>query len=143
MCSSDLLQGYPDASVRGSVEMDGATVGVRFTLIPGDRKRVGAVRVVGNVITDAPVILRELALREGDLISRDKMLRSQHRLYRLGVFRSVRVSYRPLDSAEDPSLQLLEVRVDEAPPLSARVGLGYDTDRGLQGNLSTAHLITG
>jgi outer membrane protein insertion porin family len=131
-------EGYPQAVVRGSVELRDAVADLHFEIEPGKVSRVGEVAIEGNLLTRDKVIRRELVLGPGDLISREKMLRSQHRLYRLGVFRSVRVSHEPMEEA-DPELQRLVVRVDEARPLAYSVGAGYDSDRGPQGSFSTTH----
>jgi outer membrane protein assembly complex protein YaeT len=131
-------RGYPDARVRGRFEAEDAAVRVRFAIEPGERKRVGEVSVAGNRLTRAKVIHREIELARGDDISREKLLRSQHRLYQLGIFRSVRLSYEPLDPA-DPTLQRLEVAVEEGPPLASSVGVGYDTEADARISFSLSH----
>ncbi len=130
-------EGYPDARVRGGVELRGSEALVSFRIEPGEIKTVGGIEITGNQLTKSKAILRELELKEGELISREKMLRSQHRLYKLGVFRNVRISYRPLGG--DSRAYLLEVKVDEARPLGLRLGLGYDTEGGVRASFSTTH----
>jgi outer membrane protein insertion porin family len=131
-------EGYPDARVRGRIEVGETEVRVAFEIEPGERKQVGDIEVSGNQLTKAKAILRELELKRGDRISREKMLRSQHRLYKLGVFRNVRISYSPLEGADSP-MQRLTVKVDEARPLGLRIGIGYDTEGGPRASFSTAH----
>lgn len=130
-------EGYPDARVRGRVELGEREVRVSFRIEPGMAKTVGAIEITGNQLTKSKAILRELQLEEGDLISREKILRSQHRLYKLGVFRNVRISYSPLEG--DSRSQLLQVTVDESRPLGLRIGLGYDTEGGIRASFSTTH----
>jgi len=135
-------RGYPDARVRGHTELGSSSVQVRFDVDPGERKRVGAVRITGNVVTRESVIRRELELAPGDAISREKILQGQHRLYRLGVFRSVRITYEPIE--DDPGRYRLDVRVREAPPLRASVGVGYNTEAGATLSLSSSqHNLAG
>jgi outer membrane protein insertion porin family len=131
-------EGYPDARVSRAVEIDGERVRIRFSVEPGGFKRVGRIEISGNLLTKERSILRELELREGDLISREKLLRSQHRLYKLGLFRNVRMSYSPIETKDGTSQRLL-VSVDEAPPLSLSLGVGYDTEAGARARFSTAH----
>ena len=129
-------EGYPDARARGRVERAETSVTLQFEIDTGPQLRVEEVAVRGHLLTKESVIRRELELGPGDFISREKMLRSQHRLYRLGVFRSVRVEHEPFDET-DPSLRRLVVRVDEARPLSVGVGVGYNTEAGASFSLNT------
>jgi outer membrane protein assembly complex protein YaeT len=131
-------RGYPDARVRGRFEAEDACVHVRFEIAPGELKRVGEIRVSGTHLTQAKIIRRELELALGDDISREKLLRSQHRLYQLGIFRNVQFSYAPMDPS-DPSVQRLEIHVDESAPLTSSVGLGYDTEADARISFSLAH----
>jgi outer membrane protein assembly complex protein YaeT len=131
-------EGYPDARVRGRVELGERDVRISFRIEPGSPKTVGDIEITGNQLTKTKAILRELELGEGDRISREKILRSQHRLYKLGVFRNVRISYSPLDGV-DSRAQRLHVKVDEARPLGMRIGLGYDTEGGVRASFSSIH----
>jgi outer membrane protein assembly complex protein YaeT len=131
-------RGYPDARVRGKFEAEDACVLVRFEISAGEHKRVGEIRVSGNRLTQAKIIRREIDLAPGDDISREKLLRSQHGLYQLGIFRNVQLSYAPMDPS-DPTVQRLEVFVDESAPLTSSVGLGYDTEADARVSFSLAH----
>jgi outer membrane protein assembly complex protein YaeT len=130
--------GYPEARVQSRVELDQAQARVRFEIEPGGRRRVGEISIRGNRLTQEKVIRRELELSEGELISRADILRTQHRLYQLGIFRSVNLSYSPLDP-DDPTDQLLEIRLEEAAPLSTSIGLGYDTESKARVSFSLTH----
>jgi len=120
-------RGYPEARVQGRADTADAAVEVRFTIDPGPFLRVGAIEIRGNQRTRRSVIRQGLALREGDVLSRAKLLASQHGLYRLGLFRGVELTYEPLPG-DDPAAQRVEVSVVEAEPLSVSVGIGYDTE---------------
>ena len=119
-------QGYPDATVRGRVSRGQDSAGIHFEIVPGERKRVGAIEISGNRLTQDRIILRELELKPGELISRDKLLRTQHRLYRLGIFRNVSVGYTQAEDGSDG--QRLKVDVREAKPLRLTVGAGYSSE---------------
>jgi outer membrane protein insertion porin family len=131
-------RGYPDARVLGRFATSASGVLVRFEIDPGGLKRVGDIRLVGNRLTRSKVIRRELELEQGDVISREALLRSQHQLYQLGIFREVRLSYAPLAS-HDPTLHELEVAVTESAPLTTSVGLGYDTEADGRVSFSLGH----
>jgi outer membrane protein insertion porin family len=131
-------EGFPDARVSSRFTTENSGVTIVFEVEPGVRKRVGEIRLQGNTRTKEKIIRRELLLGPGDWISREKLLRSQHRLYRLGIFQNVRLDYLTL-SGEDPETQVLRVQVEEAPPLRATVGLGYDSEGKVRGSFSIAH----
>jgi outer membrane protein insertion porin family len=131
-------QGYPQASVRASVEVGEDRVRVGFRVDRGEKMRVGEIVISGNRQTLDRVMRREMELAPGDLLSRERLLRAQHRLYRLGVFSSVNVAHEAMDDG-DPGLQRVRVEVREAKPLGMSVGIGYDTERGPQGSFSTSH----
>jgi outer membrane protein insertion porin family len=131
-------QGFPDSRARGAVERGDATVRVFFEVDPGVQQRVGEIVISGNLLTQDRVIRREMELETGELLSRERLLRGQHQLYRLGAFRGVRVTHEPIDPG-DPALQRVKVRVEEAKPLGMNVGVGFDSERGPQANFATSH----
>jgi outer membrane protein assembly complex protein YaeT len=100
--------------------------------------RVSQIQVRGNVLTREAVIRRELVLAPGDPLSREKLLESQRRLYRLGLFRNVRLTHGPVVAAE-PEAQLVDVHVEESPPLVGSVSAGFDTEAGIKGGVALAH----
>ncbi len=121
------LRGYPDARVRGRVEVGDSGVVVTFELDAGQMMRVDGIILRGNRLTREKIIKRELVFKQGDLISRELLLRSQHRLYQLGIFRNVTIQYYPV-GGDDPTLYIVEVVVNEAPPFTTSLGAGYDTE---------------
>ncbi|HKQ60864.1 MAG TPA: outer membrane protein assembly factor BamA [Candidatus Polarisedimenticolaceae bacterium] len=130
--------GYPEVRLRSRTALEASAVQVSFAIEPGPLRRVAAIDVRGNVLTARKVILRELELAPGDPLSQQALLRSQHKLYRLGLFRTVELKYRPLDGP-DPADQRLEVRVEDAPPLHTAIGLGYDTESGPKASVALSH----
>ena len=132
-------RGYPDARIGSRIAVDGQRVDVDLDVVSGDLKRVGVIEIVGTHKTRKRVIERELLLEPDDLLSRDRLLQIQHRLYSLGIFRSVRVSLEPMDDAEDPSRQRVTVHVAEGPPQRMIFGVGYDTESGFRGSFSLSH----
>jgi outer membrane protein insertion porin family len=130
--------GYPDARSRGKVELRESTAVVRFEADPGAFKRVASIEIRGNELTRTRIIQRELRLEPGDPISRGRLLESQHNLYRLGIFRNVRLGYEPLPGGE-PDAYKLTVDVEEDRPLILRLGAGFDSEAGPKGSFSLAH----
>ena len=131
-------RGFPDARIASRVELEQRRVDIELDVATGELKRVGTIEIVGNHKTRDRVITRELLLEPGDLLSRDRLLQIQHRLYSLGIFRSVRVDLAPSGGA-DPSLHKVTVHVEESPPQRMSVGVGYNTEAGLRGSLSLSN----
>jgi outer membrane protein insertion porin family len=127
--------GFPEVRVEGVPRIAAGTVDVVFDIDEDGKKRVVAVEIQGLVRTKEKIVAREIGLAKGDLISRDKMLLTQHKLYRLGLFRSVRVDYVPA-GGDDETGQILRVRIEEGSPFSATIGAGYDTEAGPRGILA-------
>lgn len=130
--------GYPDARVRSGVTLGEETVDIEFTLSPGGVKYVDEIVLAGNERTRDRIIRRELAFKAGEPISRAKILETQHRLYRLNIFSNVRITYGPVEG-RDPALQRVEIHVEEAPPLSLTVGVGYDSEAKGRASFALSH----
>lgn len=127
-------RGYPEADVRGRAEGVEKEVRVSFDVRPGPERRVGAIRIERRGRTDERIVRRELELSAGDPLSRRRLLEAQHRLYRLGLFRSVRVQ-SVCDDAESAACRV-EVVLEEAPPLTTSAALGYDSEAKARLNFS-------
>jgi len=128
--------GYPDARVRPQPTRKDGVVDLRFDITPGTQKTLSRVEVAGNRRTRDRIVERELELTPGQPLSREQLLRAQHRLYRLGLFSSVRMETEPI--APGSAANLLRVRVEEAPPLDVTTGVGYDTEAGPRVTFSVA-----
>ncbi len=68
---------------------------------------VTGIAVFGNRITKTDIILREMTVRQGDTVDAEALAYCQERVYSLGLFNRVTISYPPLDST------ILLVEVDE------------------------------
>jgi len=129
--------GYPGTKVRGRFDVGDEDVRVTFDVEAGPQMRVAEVRISGNALTKDHVILKEVRLEPGDLISRERVLRAQHRLYRLDVFRNVRISYEKAPGG-DATDYVVHVQVEEDRPLNVTVGVGYNTESKLRFSFATS-----
>jgi outer membrane protein insertion porin family len=124
--------GYALANVRRELHLDGDSAEVVYDVELGPRVRVGKVTATGQQRTAPDVILREVALREGDLLRLARVGRSQDKLFDLGVFRSVQIVPR-YEGAAPESTSAGEVSVDlnvevlEKPPGWFGAGFGYSS----------------
>lgn len=130
--------GWPDARIDAYTDRRDAEIDVRFAVRPGGHRRVARISIEGNESTKTKIVRRELALSVGDPISREAILQTQHRLYRLGIFRNVEIVHEAIAGLPEEE-RLLRVRVEEAPPLGVTVGAGWDSEAGPQLSLSVSH----
>ncbi len=59
---------------------------------------VTAIAFVGNKHTEQEIMLREMTLRKGSVITEPLIKENESRLYNLGLFNTVKLSYPPMDS---------------------------------------------
>lgn len=135
----------PAARLEGGAEVDlgQRSARVRWVVDPGPEVHFGPVSVEGLVDVDAELVLRELALREGDLFSAAALDASQRSVYALGLFRSVTVQARrpgpEAEAAEGRRDWPVVVRVEERPPRTVRIGLGYGTEDSFRARVGWMH----
>jgi outer membrane protein insertion porin family len=122
-------RGYPDVSVESRVTLADERADVAFDIAAGDRKTVGEIAIQGNLVTKKRTIAQALTFGRGDFLSHQSLLKSQQQLYRTGLFSNVKLTFAPIPGG-DGQAQTVTVRVDEAPPLSLGLGVGYDSEDG-------------
>ena len=88
---------------------------------------LNAIHISGNKAVSENTISRGLTFQSGEQFSEAALQKSQHLLYRAGVFRSVALVLK--DSSENRVD--VDVRVSERPFQALRLGVGYDTDEDL------------
>lgn len=111
---------------------DSSTVDINFDIEIGTRLYVDKLIIVGNRKTRAKLILRELALVEGDIITKKLLQNSQTNLLGLGVFSSVVV--KPVLNKNNYADLLVIVReknfgiFEIAPGVRTDIGFKLSTD---------------
>lgn len=93
-------QGYIDALVDLDTKLnsEACTYDLKFTISPGQRYRIGLVRVVGNLCTQTRVILHENLMIPGELFNMDMLRITEMRLFNIGYFKNVNIY--PVESEE-------------------------------------------
>jgi outer membrane protein assembly complex protein YaeT len=129
--------GFPDAEIAGGGEVDLATdtATVEWTVHPGPRVRIGEIRVTGTESVREEVIRRELTFKTGDVYEDAEIQTSQRQVSDLGLFRTVQITANAEPGAPPPEgrppgivTRPVTVQVEERPPRSIRLGLGYGTE---------------
>ncbi|HEX6850726.1 MAG TPA: outer membrane protein assembly factor BamA [Candidatus Polarisedimenticolaceae bacterium] len=134
--------GYPDAVVVGSYALHDAVADVVVRVEPGGFRRIATIEIQGATRTRRKVLEREFQFAAGDPLSRESLLATQQRLYRLGIFRTVKLDYVPAPG-EDPAAQVVRIRVQEAPPISLSFGPGYTSEEGARVTFALTHANLG
>ena len=126
-------EGHALARIERDLHFAGDSVTVLYQIAMGPLVRVGEITTQGYQRTREPVIRREIVLREGDPFRLSKAVRTQERLFDLGLFRSVRIT-----PAYDDSLRTgvspaeiavdLAVNVRERKPGWYGFGFGFSSN---------------
>lgn len=86
-------KGYIDASVTFEIQLaeNAPTYDAFFQVDEGQQYKIGLIRVIGNIQTEAYVILRESLLVPGEMFDSLKLKATQIRLENMGYFKCVNV----------------------------------------------------
>ncbi len=117
--------GYVAVSVRDTLEVDSTSVAIRYQIEPGPRVALGSVKVEGNHRTRPSFVTREIALKRGEWMSRQRLTQAQQRIYDAGYYSDVQFERSAVDSATQRAD--LFVTVKERKMSWVDVGLGYGT----------------
>jgi outer membrane protein assembly complex protein YaeT len=128
---------YAAVSLTEPVRNEDGSVDVKIIVHEGPRVRLGTVIITGNEQVKTEVIRLALDLERGDLLTQDKILKAQERIYRLGVMSSVDV--RLVDPQEPAQRKDLIVTVRERPRYVIGLRLGYGSEDRLRGEASVAY----
>ena len=135
--------GYPLARVTGELvpgETPAASA-LRFTVVPGARKRFGDVLFRGNVKTDDAVVRRQLTIRRGRWYNSEEVLKTQQQLYQLGFFDRVNVGpLRPISADPDEPVDLV-AELQERETGWVSIGGGYSQLREVQGPAASVEYV--
>ena len=130
--------GFVDARADVSPSRSDGRVVVRVSVTTGPRMLYAGTVVSGNFRTKEKIVVRESPFTVGEPVSGSEIREFQHRLYRLGIFRSVRITTERADDG-GPEACRLRVTVEEAKPVGLNVGFGYNSDAGLQLSFGVGH----
>jgi outer membrane protein assembly complex protein YaeT len=108
--------------------------------IPSEQppKRMGEFRIIGNTVTRQNIIIREVPIYPGQIITYPDIRKAEANLARLGIFKVNQEGVRPhieVEDIEGSEFSNLNVYVDEDRTGSIVFGLGVNSDAGLQGTI--------
>ncbi|CAN5823541.1 hypothetical protein BH23GEM9_BH23GEM9_24590 [soil metagenome] len=119
--------GYAAADVLANYDIPAGShdADVAFHVIPGQLTRFGRIEITGVNRVSPDVVERMLTFREGDVFSRQALLRSQRNIYGLEVFRHAEIIVPRL--AESDTVLTVLVQVNEGDLHRVRLGVGMST----------------
>ena len=102
--------------------MDNRRIDIVFRVRESDKFYIESIKVEGNTKSKARVIIREIALRPGDVFDLKRMEVSEARLNNTSYFEDVRLSHEPTDI---PGRKDLSITVREGRTGSFTFGAGF------------------
>jgi outer membrane protein insertion porin family len=105
-------------------------IDITYTITEGDIYSVEDIIVRGNQVTKEHVIRRELLIKEGEVLNRSKVIKSQRKLTQLGFFNKVTPLTEP---GSKPGMMDLIFEVEERETGSAQLGMTYSQQDKLVG----------
>jgi outer membrane protein insertion porin family len=124
-------QGFPNASFEATanpIASEPNHMDVTFTINEGQQIFVDQVFVSGLNFTRPFVVQRELQVKPGDPLSQNDMLKTEQRLYDLGIFNQVKSAVQNPDGIEPQKNVLVDVR--EAKRYTITYGGGFQFQTG-------------
>ncbi len=130
---------FPEINTYPEVDDETNTVGVNFSIDPGQRGYVRYINISGNTTTKDVVLRREMRQMEGGWLSSEALETSRGRLNRLGFFSKVDINTDRV--SED--LVDVNVNVEEQSSGSFNAGIGFGTDSGvsLSGGIQQSNFL--
>ncbi len=135
--------GWPSATVqdRYTISEDRTAVDVDYGVEEGERAFFGRTIIRGNAFTRVERIRRQVAWKEGEPFSEEKVADTQQNLARTGVFRSIDV--RPQPTNPENQTRTIDVTLTEARRFSLLYGFGYEYAAGATSNRNDVFGIVG
>jgi outer membrane protein assembly complex protein YaeT len=104
------------------------TADIALEVVEGQQYRVSQLLIEGLQQTEEAVVRRELQLKVEDVLEEPKVIESETRLRRLGIFSLV--TFHAIDDAERPGYKILKISIQEGTPGVVAGGLGFRNDLG-------------
>jgi len=94
----------------------------------GETETIDKIIISGNASTSPKLIKKHLLFKEGDKVNLEKFSLSQNNLYKLGIFKKVRI-YSKRESKNELNTY---IEVEELPRYTILYGVRYDNERKLE-----------
>ena len=128
---------YASASIEEPEINPDETVDLVVTVMAGPKVRLRTVIISGNESVRAKIIRVALDLKRGEVLTRDKILKAQERIYSLKVMSSVDVQLA--DPLEPGAHKDILVSVTERPKYVLGLRMGYGSEDKWRGEVSVTN----
>jgi len=122
---------------KAQIILDRHEARVFYTITVGPETRFAATTVEGLRDVDEELVLRELTYKSGQLFSGTELKNSERNLRQLDLFSVIKIE--PQLSSGDPTEVPVKITVEEKPPREIKIGIGYETEEGVRGQLRWRH----
>lgn len=109
---------------------------LNFIISEGPKIIVGSIRIIGNNYTKDYVILREVEMNIGEVLTPEKIQESKSRLNKLGIFN--RVDINTLQAGSNISVRTIIIKIKERKPILWKFGFGANSENSLTARAFTA-----
>jgi outer membrane protein assembly complex protein YaeT len=130
-------RGRAVVSRHATVMADEHRARVTYTMVAGPYTVFGETTIEGTEKVDPALIRRELTYQPGDPFTATAIEESQRNVTALDLFQSVR--FAPEEHGPDPATIPMRVRVDEKRFREWQIGLGFDTEEEVRGQVRWRH----
>ena len=122
---------------KAQVILDQHEARVFYTITAGPVTHFGMTTVEGVKDVDPQIVLQELTYKPKQLFSGTALKNSERNLGQLNLFSLIKIE--PLLTSSDPTEAPVKITVEEKPPREIKVGIGYETDEGVRGQIRWQH----
>jgi outer membrane protein insertion porin family len=128
--------GYADVKVESEYMVGDENVTVTHSIEEGEKQYVGKIEVIGLEHTDTSVVLRQLNMAHGDIFRYARILESQRKLYKLGIFMAIRTQ---IENSMIPDHKDILFLLTEREWMVINLRAGYGTRDRLRFGLGYTH----
>lgn len=121
-------KGYPFIKINRRLSLDTTenAVDIHFFIHSGEKAYFGETEIEGDSLVSESFIRKQLKYEKGELYSRDKIERTQERLFDTDLFRYVVLRAQKDQVSND--MVPVYIELDELSPWSLEAGAGYGTE---------------
>ncbi|KPJ72726.1 hypothetical protein AMJ52_05435, partial [candidate division TA06 bacterium DG_78] len=130
-------KGYTDVNVHAEYEIEHDKATVVYTFTEAEQQFIKTIELIGLERTREDIVRRVISLQPNDTLRYANILKSQRRLYNLGVFQSIRIK---TVIADEPNFKIVQFNLKEKDPIIINVRIGYGTQDYLRLGAGITHL---
>lgn len=128
-------RGYMNARIEVQSTIYDDKAFLDYTITENRPSIAGKIIIRGNVKTKDKIIRRELTVAEGGTYNYEEVLNTKERLYRLGLFREVKIDIIEPDDKENADIKDMLITLKESAQGSVEMSIGYGDYERFRGSI--------